>query len=380
METLNKNVRESITKKIREKAFAWKNSDDSAVKAVIKKAMSGQAVTVAALGGSITEGFYSSAPEKSYAGIMAKWWRETFPETKITYINAGIGATDSYLGLHRAERDVLSCGPDFIIVDFTVNDTAEPFYEKSYERLIQTLLSAKSRPAVVLLFMTMEDGTNAQVFHSRVGEKYRLPMISYGNVVLAEIEAGQYQWSDISPDDIHPNDKGHEIAGGLICAYLDRLYAECRTEQETAGKEDEKEIFGIDCPSPKEGIGNILDGESIEPINWNGWEKADLHPHLHYGWLGNAESGNLEFELEFANLGLTYWKAVDGSFGKAEIYVDGKCEKVLDGNFPGGWGDFGRSDEVYVSEQKEKHRVAVRVLPEGEKIVKFAVLALLVSG
>ena len=42
---------------LREKAFAWKNSDDSAVKAVIRKAMSGQPVTVAALGGSITEAF-----------------------------------------------------------------------------------------------------------------------------------------------------------------------------------------------------------------------------------------------------------------------------------------------------------------------------------
>lgn len=369
-----------------EKAFAWKNSDDSAVKAVIKKAMSGQPVTVAALGGSITEGFYSSVPEKAYAGIMAKWWKEKFHELRIHYVNAGIGATDSYLGLHRAGRDVLSYNPDFIIVDFTVNDTAEPFYEKSYERLMQTLLSAKSRPAVVLLFMTMEDGTNAQAFHSRVGEKYKLPMISYGNVVLAEIEAGQYKWADISPDDIHPNDKGHEIAGGLVCAYLDRVYEECRAEwereakeQETKERAEEKKSLGEGCLPPKEGIGDILDGESISPLNRNGWEKADLHPHLHHGWLGSDESGELEFELEFANLGMTYWKAVDGSFGKAEIYIDGRCEKVLDGNFPDGWGDFGRSDEVYTSDKREKHHVAVKVLPEEGKVMKFAVLALLVS-
>lgn len=350
---------------LRKKAFAWENSDDSAVEAVMKKAMSGQSITVAALGGSITEGFFSSEPEKSYAGIMAKWWKEKFPGIQVRYINAGIGATDSYLGLHRAERDILSYEPDFMIVDFTVNDTAEPFYEKSYERLIQTLLSSKSRPAVVLLFMTMEDGTNAQAFHSRVGEKYGLPMISYGNVVLAQIEAGRYRWADISPDDIHPNDRGHEIAGGLVCAYLDKIYNRCRTKL---------------CPPPKEGIGNILDGKSISPINQNGWEKADMHPHLHYGWLGDSEGGDLEFELEFANLGMTYWKAVDGSFGKAEIYIDGKCEKVLDGSFPDGWGDFGRSDEVYASGKKEKHHVAVRVLSREEKVMKFAVLALLVSG
>lgn len=362
---------------LKEKAFAWKNADDSAVKAVIKKAGSGQPVTIAALGGSITEGFFSSVPEKSYAGIMANWWKETFPDTKIHYVNAGIGATDSYLGLHRAGRDVLSYEPDFIIVDFTVNDTAEPFYEKSYERLIQTLLSAKSRPAVVLLFMTMEDGTSAQAYHSRIGEKYGLPMISYGNVVLEEIKAGRYRWADISPDDIHPNDRGHEIAGGLVCTYLDRLYCQCKTDKEIqTGEESPVKI----CPPPKEGIGNILDGKSIFPLDQNSWEKADLHPHLHYGWLGDSESGDLEFELEFANLGMTYWKAVDGSFGKAEIYIDGKCEKVLDGNFPDGWGDFGRSDEVYASDKKEKHHVSVRVLSREGKAMKFAVLALLVSG
>ena len=371
-------------KSLRKEAFAWENSDDSAVAAVMKKAMSGKCVTVAALGGSITEGFFSSIPEKSYAGIMAKWWKETFPETEIRYINAGIGATDSYLGLHRAGRDVLSHEPDFIIVDFTVNDTAEPFHEKSYERLIQTLLSAEKSPAVVLLFMTMEDGTNAQALHAKVGEKYKLPMISYGNVVLAEIEAGEYKWSDISPDDIHPNDKGHEIAGGLVCAYLDRIYRECQASMEAVSIEvspkTEKELFLHSVRPPKEGIGSILDGEDISPVSPGGWQKADLHPHLHHGWLGNSEAGSLEFELEFANLGLTYWKSIDGAFGKAEIYIDGRLEKILDGNFSDGWGGFGRSDEIYTSPSSKKHHIEIKVLPDGEKEMKFAVLALLVSG
>lgn len=360
-------------KSLRKEAFAWKNSDDSAVAAVMKRAMSGHCVTVAALGGSITEGFFSSIPEKSYAGIMAKWWKETFPETEIRYINAGIGATDSYLGLHRAERDVLSHEPDFIIVDFTVNDTAEPFYEKSYERLVRTLLSAEKIPAVVLLFMTMEDGTNAQTLHAKVGEKYKLPMISYGNVVLAEIEEGEYKWSDISPDDIHPNDKGHEIAGGLVCAYLDRIYREC---QGSMGEE----VLLPPVLMPKEGIGRILDGENISPVSSDGWQKADLHPHLHHGWLGSSKAGSLEFELEFANLGLTYWKSIDGAFGKAEIYIDGSLAKILDGNFSGGWGGFGRSDEVYTSPSSKKHHIEIKALPDGEKEMKFAVLALLVSG
>jgi len=358
------------------KAFPWQGSDDSAVAGVMKKAAAGQSITIAALGGSITEGFHSSCPEKSYAGIMRKWWEDRFPHIRVKYVNAGIGATDSYLGLHRAERDVLQFQPDFIIVDFTVNDQAEEFYEKSYERLIRTLLAAKSSPAVVLLFMTMEDGTNAQEFHSKVGKKYKLPMISYGNVVLSQIKAGEYQWADISPDDIHPNDRGHAIAGGLVCHYLDHIYdtyiinkKECVTEQAEKGAD------GVTLYAEK---GRILDAADLCPISEGGWKKADLHPHLHNGWLGSSKAGSLEFELEFANFGITYLKSVDGTFGKAEIYIDGRCEAVLDGNFPDGWGDYGQSDEVYTSRSRKKHHVEIKVT-ETDKEAGFGVLALLVS-
>lgn len=361
---------------LKNKAYAWQGMDDSAVARVMKKAEAGQSITVAALGGSITEGFHSSCPQKSYAGIMRKWWEDKFPDIRIKYVNAGIGATDSYLGLHRARRDVLQFQPDFIIVDFTVNDHAEEFYGKSYERLIRTLLGAESNPAVVLLFMTMEDGTNAQEFHSKVGKKYKLPMISYGNVVLAEIEAGKYQWTDISPDDIHPNDRGHAIAGGLVCAYLDRIYhTYIKDQKECAGKQEEQAGDAIALQAEE---GTILDAAGIFPVSKGGWEKADLHPHLHDGWLGSSCTGSLEFELEFANLGITYLKSIDGAFGKAEIYIDGKCQAVLDGNFPDGWGDYGQSDEVYTSRNRQKHHVEIKVVEAGKE-VKFGVLALLVS-
>lgn len=357
-------------------AYAWQGMDDSAVARVMKKAAAGQNITVAALGGSITEGFHSSCPQKSYAGIMRKWWEDKFPNITIQYVNAGIGATDSYLGLHRARRDVLQFQPDFIIVDFTVNDQAEEFYGKSYERLIRTLLGAESNPAVVLLFMTMEDGTNAQEFHSKAGEKYKLPMISYGNVVLAEIEAGKYQWKDISPDDIHPNDRGHAIAGRLVCAYLDRIYdTYIINQKECAAKKEEQIETGIALQSEE---GKILDAAGIIPISEAGWVKADLHPHLHEGWLGSSCAGSLEFELEFANFGITYLKSIEGAFGKAEIYIDGQCQAVLDGNFPDGWGNYGQSDEVYTSQDRQKHHVEIKVVETGKE-VKFGVLALLVS-
>lgn len=354
----------------------WESVDDSAVAAVMKKAAAGKPITVAALGGSITEGFHSSCPEKSYAGIMRQWWEDKFPDTDITYINGGIGATDSYLGLHRARRDILRFQPDFVIVDFTVNDPAEEFYEKSYERLIRTLLGAESSPAVVLIFMTKEDGTNAREYHARVGAKYRLPMINYGSVVLEAIQKGDYKWADISPDDIHPNDRGHAIAGGMVGDYLNHVYD--TFVKNGAEKTAEPETPDGQSMRARISEGTILDAAGLIPTSAKGWEKADLHPHLHDGWLGSSQAGSLEFELEFAGLGITYFKSVDGTFGQADVYVDGEFQKTLDGDYSGGWGDYGQSDEVYSSETRKKHHVEIKVM-RGTEEVKFGVLALLVS-
>ena len=354
---------------------------DEALKQVLRKAHNKESITIAAFGGSITEGFYASSPEKSYAGIVKAWWENTFKDTRITYVNAGIGATDSYLGEHRVHRDILKHHPDFVVVDFTVNDHEEPFFEESYDRLMRTLLSVPDAPAILLLFMTMEDGTSAASLHRKVAARYNLPIIDYKTKVLSDIEKGVYTWQDISPDDIHPNDKGHEIAGGQICAYLDGLYDQVKQETEplknTSGhSKDAKTEWEV--PAKTE----ILDNEAIVPINAGGFVKADLHPHLHKGWVGTCNDEGLEFELSFANFGMTYLKSVSGEFGKADIFIDGVCVETLDGDFTEGFGDYGQSDRIYVSDEKKQHHVAIKVRkPEGqdEKKVKFGVLALLVS-
>jgi len=74
---------------------------------VFAKAKRGEKVVVDVIGGSITEGALASAPDKRWASLVAQWWRDTFPKAKIEFINAGIGATGSDIGAHRAFRHLL---------------------------------------------------------------------------------------------------------------------------------------------------------------------------------------------------------------------------------------------------------------------------------
>ena len=84
---------------------------------VMARASAGEDITIAYIGGSITDGSLAT-PQKTncYAGLTQEWWNLTFQDSNITYVNAGIGATDSYLGVHRATQDVLTHKPDLVVV------------------------------------------------------------------------------------------------------------------------------------------------------------------------------------------------------------------------------------------------------------------------
>lgn len=131
----------------------------------------------------------STVYEKCYVELTAKWFREKFTNVKVNHINAGAGATGSLIGVHRAEKQVLSKNPDIVFVDAAVNDNDSEFCKISYESEIRKLLSSPGKPAVIEVFMTMEDGVNYQDQQIKIGENYNLPMISFRDVACEIIES-----------------------------------------------------------------------------------------------------------------------------------------------------------------------------------------------
>ena len=80
------------------------------------KLKSGKAVTIAYLGGSITEA------GNGYREQSAAWIQKQYPAAKITAVNAGVGGTGSDLACFRLQEQVLSRHPDLVFVEFAVND------------------------------------------------------------------------------------------------------------------------------------------------------------------------------------------------------------------------------------------------------------------
>jgi lysophospholipase L1-like esterase len=75
----------------------------------------GAEVRIAYLGGSITA-------QEGWRPKTLAYFQKTYPQAKVSQINAAIGGTGSDLGVYRVKQDVLDHHPDLIFVEFAVND------------------------------------------------------------------------------------------------------------------------------------------------------------------------------------------------------------------------------------------------------------------
>ncbi|NBV85603.1 MAG: SGNH/GDSL hydrolase family protein [Verrucomicrobia bacterium] len=85
----------------------------------LAKASAGGELKVAYLGGSITA-------QPGYRVKTLAHLSSLYPKAKFREVNAAIGGTGSDLGAFRLQHDVLDASPDFMFVEFAVNDGGTP--------------------------------------------------------------------------------------------------------------------------------------------------------------------------------------------------------------------------------------------------------------
>ncbi len=336
---------------------------------VMEKAARGEKINIATLGGSITEGYYSLNANTCYAGRMAAWWRENFPQARVTFYNMGIAGTTSVLGVHRLEKDILDRDIDFLIVEFAVND-----YEtmtEYYENVIRRVLSEDNDMAVMMAVSTTESKWTRQKEQLPISVAYQVPMISHHNAVWNLIDDGVYTWKELTADDTHPNELGHTIYGEIICTYLDAVKAKY------------KRVSKVIPALPDPVIGDsymdarLYTSADITADTLGVWKVSanTALKHIKGGWKLEKRGKAMEFTLEFKELSLLYRKvATDANFGSIKVLVDKEQVAVVDGNFFGGWGDHYLVDTVYSSDVVGEHKVSLTY--NGGK---FELLGILIS-
>jgi lysophospholipase L1-like esterase/uncharacterized protein YceK len=358
-----------VTEEMLAEATDFANINYARLRDVMLRAEAGEDITIGVIGGSITQGSSATSKEKSYAQIMKTWWETTFPDAKITYVNAGVGGTDSYFGVHRMDKDLLEYEPDFCIVEFSVNDSNDNAHKRSYENVVRRILVQENDPAVLLLYMTMEDGTSAQSNDAMVGFYYNLPQISYHDTIMARMKAGDLAWKEISPDNIHPNDYGHAICGELIWKYLNGVYE--RLDE----IEDTYTVPPTAMTSEMYMNATILDSTELTADESEGFAEGSVNwVEYDKGW-SCEDGGSITFTVNAARIGVLYYKSVSGTYGTADVLVDGEHCYALVGDFSGGWGNYGLAESVFSGQEKAEHTLTIEV-PEGKQ---FQILGILIA-
>lgn len=363
------------------------------LKNLMKRAANGESLVIGFLGGSITQGSLSSTPKTCYAYLVYEWWKKSFPNAAFSFVNGGIGGTTSHYGGARAWKDVLCYRPDIVTVDFSVNDDANEFFEETYEGTLRRLLAAPSSPAVVVLNNVFYDtGKNAQDYHNRIADHYGIPHVSIKDTVYPDVESGKIVRADITPDNLHPNDKGHRLVADEICKLLDSIKAEMEEEtiagENIEGKSTKTEA-SVSLPAPLtenayehsrliqiQDNEAILDGFLVDPI-----EKKGMLDIFKNGWTAAHTNDKISFEIECSCLAVQYRKSVQQPVPKAKAVIDGDEAHavILDGNFTEDWGDCLYLEPLLHHAEKKVHRIEITVTDAKDIVRPFYLVALIVS-
>lgn len=310
---------------------------------VMKKGLSGEPIKVGFIGGSITQGAAATAPETCYAYLVFQWWKKRFPDSHIEYTNAGVGATTSKFGVARVEDDLLKTEPDMIFAEFSVNDTANELFMETFEGLVRKILRYKSEPALFMFNNVFyDDGRNAQQVHNKIGIYYELPIVSIRESIYAEIVKGTLKNTDISADNLHPNDFGHQLVAGVITNLLDQIYSSVMKNKGITEKYEVPEVtltpnrYYSSLRAYNRNTEPILSGFIRDERERNG--PADV---FRYGWYAREAGSRIRFEVEASMISVQYCKYAVHPAPVAQVIIDGDDQNavVLDANFEENWGD-----------------------------------------
>ncbi|MEI9922630.1 MAG: GDSL-type esterase/lipase family protein [Bradyrhizobium sp.] len=287
---------------------------------VFAKARRSEPITIGVIGGSITVGAFATTPQNSYSGRLLAWWREQFPRCDIRLINAGLGGTGSMYGALRVQKDLLSHRPDFVVVEFAVNDNWTD--GEAFEGLVRQILAQPNTPAVLLLFMMWEKGGNDQDMQAKVGAHYRLPMVSFRDALWPEIAVGRLQWFDYIADNVHPTDAGHAAAARFVTTM-------CDTALNSAPVGKRGPLSPLPSPFHTDAFQHVdwRDAAALDPTENQGWRRKFDEKNVP-GWDGAETPGLVAFDWSGSGL-VAVFTTPPNDLRDIKFCIDGAAFRTL---------------------------------------------------
>ena len=302
-------------------------------------------------------GASASTPELRYGNRVAAWWRQKFPKRQVKFVNAGIGATGSDYGALRARRDLLMRRPDFVVVEYAVNDPNTKASAETLEGLVRQILKQPNQPAVVLLFTMHQNGSNAQEWHSKVGPALRpadgqLPRCALagdrGRAAEVERRGGRRRASQ------RPRAR---LRGGVHHAAARHRPAWQSVPGPAAEARSKAHALAfVHRPIRAHHTGRGRRAATAHE------QRVDVRCQNRC-WKSAQPGSVIEFEIAGRAV-LTMHRVIAGPMGRARVTVNGGAAQQLEGWFDQTWGGYRQTREIARDLPPGKHRVRFELLAE----------------
>ena len=350
------------------------------LKQLMERAQKGDKLKIGFIGGSITMGCMATQPEKAYTWLIYEWWKKTFPNSEFSYINAGIGATTSQFAAARVDSDLLTYKPDLIFVEFSVNDESNEFFLETFESLIRKLYTFDEKPVIIVLNnVRYQDGGNAQVQHGKIARYYELPQISMQSSIYPEIVSGRFTSYDITVDDLHPNDVGHEMVAEIVIYFLEKVLQNIDTIDDKPFRMKKPltdSHYEHACRYQNHNAMPQITGDWTKDVS----KQETITDVFKNGWYAREKGASITFETEGTELAIQYRKSIKQPAPIAEAVVDGKYKTRLDANFEQTWGDCLHIDTILRHASHTKYTVTITLTEHCEDAIVPFYLASVISS
>ncbi len=346
---------------------------------VLAKLNAGKEVKIAYFGGSITAA-------NGWRPKTLDWFKKTWPNAKISEINAAIGGTGSDLGVYRNQQDVLNFKPDLVFVEFAVNDggaSPENIWRGMEGIVRQTW---KADPTTDIAYVYTFQGGQANDLKNgnfprsasameKLADYYNIPSISVAFKMNEMLQNGKL-WvvpekdADgkdkptpegillFSTDSTHPLDAAHQVYADVVADAVQAM-----APLNNIGAHDLKAPLQADN----------WENAKIAPVQPNmltpGWKKLDAASQLFKNfsnrmpemWEATSPGEKISFRFKGSAVKLYDLLGPDGA--KVKVTLDGK-ESIAQ-RFDS-YCSYHRLATLWIGEglPDAEHTVSVEILPE----------------
>ncbi len=289
----------------------------------LESAENGEKLTMAYLGGSITEG-------KKYTAPFSNYVKSTFAKGGFTEVNAGLSGTSSVVGLVRAEDNIVAKNPDIIFIEFSVNDHEDIMYKKCFESLIKKFLDLPNEPAVIALINRSKGGFSSQAQMVSASKNFDIPIISMDDALTKAFNSGFLSAGDYFTDEYHPHDKGGQLVSDCLGYFFRKaMKTENRSESYTMPATS---AYGTEYANCRN-----VDPKNLDNFNAGSWSVGMGYGNSLLPYSYNLNGGS---PMTFTTKGkgfIVVFKANSTGMGSIDVTVNGKTTKIS-GNKQYCWG------------------------------------------